>query len=82
MQGGFVDQHRPGDASQLFATASLSFGIGDAQVTYGSATGLIVIRTGLDGANAGVAGMLSVSRSAGVGLPNIGSLFSVRARSR
>ena len=81
MQGGFVLSIDPA-RFQLFATASLSFGIGDAQVTYGSATGLIVIRTGLDGANPGVAGMLSVSSSAGVGLPDIGRCSRSPARSR
>jgi len=35
------------------------------------------VRTGTDGANPGVAGMLTVGSSAGIGLPNIGNIFSV-----
>ena len=56
---------------QLFATAELSFGVGDAQLTYGRATGLILIGTD------GLAGYLSVSAGGGIGLPNVGTLFSV-----
>ena len=64
---------------QIYATASLSFGIGDAQLTYGEATGLIVVSTGLEaGRNPGVAGFLTVGASAGIGLPGIGSLFQIK----
>jgi hypothetical protein len=72
MQGGFflsINRER----FELFATAELSFGIGDAQVTFGAATGLIIIVTGFTpGQNAGVAGFLKVSASAGLGLPGLG----------
>src|SRR2546425_1666067 len=77
MQGGFflsINRER----FELFATAELSFGIGDAQITFGAATGLIIIVTGFTpGQNAGVAGFLKVSASAGLGLPGLGDLFKI-----
>ncbi|HEX6130266.1 MAG TPA: hypothetical protein VF044_00950, partial [Actinomycetota bacterium] len=76
LEGGFYLSIDPAQL-QLYATASLSFGVGDAQLTYGEATGLLVVTTGLDGRNPGVAGLLTVGSSAGVGLPNLGTLFSV-----
>jgi len=76
LQGGFFLSIDPAKF-QIYATAELSFGVGDAQLTYGQATGLIIVRTGTDGANPGVAGMLTVGSSAGIGLPNLGNLFSV-----
>ena len=74
MQGGFVIHIDPAKF-ELFATASLSFGIGDAQVNYGSATGLLVVQTGADGRNPGVAGMLQVSQLRGHRHPDFGTLF-------
>src|SRR4051794_1362516 len=73
LQGGFFLSI---DASanprfELYATAELSFGLGDAQLTYGSATGLIIIDS------SGIAGMLNVSAGGSVGLPNVGTAFSV-----
>ncbi len=76
LQGGFFLSIDPAKI-QIYATAELSFGVGDSQLTYGQATGLIIVRTGSDGANPGVAGMLTVGSSAGIGIPNLGSLFSI-----
>ncbi|HEX4527586.1 MAG TPA: hypothetical protein VH108_12695 [Gaiellaceae bacterium] len=76
LQGGFFLSIDPAKI-QIYATAELSFGVGDAQLTYGQATGLIIVRTGTDGATPGVAGMLTVGSSAGLGIPGIGSLFSI-----
>ena len=81
LQGGFVLSINPNEF-MLFATAEISFGIGDAQLTYASATGLLIVRTGNDGRRAGIAGYLKVSQSAGLGLPEVGSLFRPAARSR
>ncbi|HEY3484830.1 MAG TPA: calcium-binding protein, partial [Ilumatobacteraceae bacterium] len=75
LQGGFVLKIDPTEMV-IFATAELSFGIGDAQLTYASATGLFILKTGEDGSNPGVAGYLKVAQSAGLGLPAVGSLFS------
>ena len=75
MQGGFFLSIDP-TKFEMYATASLSFGIGESQLTYGEATGLFVIVTGADGRNPGVAGMLTVGSSVGLGLPSVGSLFS------
>ena len=47
---------------QIYETAELSFGVGDAQLSYGHSTGLIIVKTGLDGSFPGVAGMLSDRR--------------------
>jgi hypothetical protein len=77
LQGGFYLTISP-EQFQIFATAELSFGVGDAQLTYGSATGLIVIQTGLaPGRNPGVAGYLKVSSGGSIGLPGAGTLFSI-----
>ena len=76
LSGGFVLSINPNEFI-LFATASISFGIGDAQLTYASATGLLIARTGNDGRAPGIAGYLKVSQSAGIGLPEVGSLFHV-----
>jgi len=77
MQGGFYLAINP-YRFEIFATAELSFGLGDAQITYGQATGLIVVVTGLEpGRIPGVAGMLNVGSSADIGLPNVGNLFSI-----
>jgi hypothetical protein len=71
MNGGFYLKIDP-ERFELFATAELSFGAGSAQVTYGKASGLIVIVTGLvSGENPGVAGMFSVGSSADIGLPDV-----------
>ena len=51
----------------MYVTAELSFGVGDAQLTYGQATGLLVI-TGPDGAIAGIA--IKVGAGGGIGLPD------------
>ncbi len=78
LQGGFFLSIDPAKI-QIYATAELSFGLGDAQLTYGAATGLIVVSTGLEaGRNPGVAGYLTVGASAGLGLPGVGSLFQVK----
>ena len=44
LQGGFFISIDP-TKFQLYATAELSFGLGDAQLTYAAATGLLVIQT-------------------------------------
>ena len=76
LQGGFYLSINP-TRFQIYATAELSFGIGDAQVVYAQASGLLVVVTGLgSGENPGVAGRLKVSQSAGIGLPDVGDLFS------
>jgi hypothetical protein len=75
MEGGFYLNISPAKF-EIFAMAELSFGVGDAQITYGKTTGLIVVATGLEpGRNFGVAGFLTVSASAGIGLPDVGDLF-------
>ena len=76
LTGGFFLSLSPGRI-QLYVTASLSFGIGDAQLTYADSEGLILISTGLDGRNPGLAGLLSISASAGIGLPASIGDFSI-----
>ena len=78
LQGGFFLSINP-ERFELYVTAELSFGIGDTQVTYGKATGLLIIETGeAEGRNPGVAGLLKASASAALGLPSLGSLFSIQ----
>ena len=75
LNGGFF-LHIDPSAFELYETAELSFGVGPAQIVYGSTTGLLEIITGIGtGATPGVAGFFQVSKSAGVGLPNVGTLF-------
>ena len=63
---------------EIYATASLQYGVGAATINYGTATGLLIVQTGLaPGTNAGVAGYLSVGAGAGIGIPDVGSLFSI-----
>ena len=63
---------------EIYATASLSYGVGAATINYGTATGLLIVQTGLaPGTNAGVAGYLSVGAGASIGIPDVGSLFSI-----
>ena len=77
LSGGFYLSINPGGLT-VYATASLSYGVGPAQLTYGQATGLIIIQTGLTpGTNPGVAGYLTVGAGANLGLPGVGSLFSI-----
>ena len=82
LQGGFVLRIDP-SRFEIFATAELSFGVGSAQLTYGEASGLIIVKTGLPDADGnptgipGIAGMISVSSSAGIGIPGVGGLFEV-----
>ncbi len=75
MEGGFLISINP-NRVDIFVTAELSFGLGDSQITYGEVLGVVIIRTGLDGANPGVAGFLKVGSSADVGLPGVGDIFS------
>ena len=58
----------------VFVTGSMSFGSGSARLEYGSVTGVFMIRT--DGPLPGMAGSLRVSAGVGIGLPDVGSLFS------
>ena len=74
MTGGFFLTLDP-TTIQIYETASLSFGVGDAQVVLGQTTGLVIVKTGLDGQIPGVAGMLSTGQSRDLGLPGIGNLF-------
>ncbi|HXG48652.1 MAG TPA: calcium-binding protein, partial [Methylomirabilota bacterium] len=78
MEGGFFLKINP-QRFEVFATASLSYGIGAAQITYGEATGLLVVVTQptRPGEIPGVAGSFKVSSSAGIGIPNVGDLFSI-----
>src|SRR5262249_57837521 len=63
LSGGFVLKIDP-TRFTLFVTASFSEGIGAAEVTFGKATGLLVLQTGLKaGDNFGIAGYLKVSAS-------------------
>ena len=56
LEGGFHLSFSP-SRFELFVTASLSFGAGEASVNFGQATGLLVIQTGeRDGENLGLAG--------------------------
>ena len=75
LEGGFHLSFSP-SRFELFVTASLSFGAGEASVNFGQATGLLVIQTGeRDGENLGLAGSFRVSAGADIGLPDIGNLF-------
>ncbi|MFZ0040303.1 MAG: hypothetical protein WAK93_03285, partial [Solirubrobacteraceae bacterium] len=77
LDGAFYLAINPGGMT-IYATATLSYGAGPAALTYGSATGLIVIQTGLTpGQNPGVAGYLTVGAGANLGLPGVGNLFSI-----
>ncbi len=63
----------------LFLTGTLSFGSGSARLEYGSVTGVLMISTVLDpvtGEIPGVAGSIRVSSGVGIGLPDVGTLFS------
>ena len=78
LQGGFLLSI---DAAndfklQMYATAELSFGVGDAQLTYGSTTALLVITTD------GIAGSITVSSGGDIGLPDVGTLFRAKGRTR
>ena len=82
LNGGFYIKINP-ERFELFVTAELSFGAGDAQVTYAKVTGFLVIVTGLDGygnvrpgVTPGVAGVFTMGAGADIGLPNIGEIFS------
>ncbi|MFL2871082.1 MAG: calcium-binding protein, partial [Pirellulaceae bacterium] len=76
MQGGFYLGINP-NKFEVFATAELSIGSGSNQLTLGDARGLLVVRTGQDGATPGVAGTFSLSAGADLGLPDMGSLLSM-----
>ncbi len=58
----------------LYLNGTLSFGSGSAQLTYGSATAVLFIVTS---PVPGVAGVVTVASGGGVGLPDVGTLFSV-----
>ena len=75
LEGGFLISINP-NRIDIFATVEMSFGVGDAMITYGEAIALLIIRTGGDGANPGVAGYVKVGSSADVGLPDVGGVFS------
>ncbi|HEX5858381.1 MAG TPA: hypothetical protein VFY91_09765, partial [Microbacterium sp.] len=82
VQGGLylnISADGPTPSMQLFLTGRLSFGSGSAQLVYGSVTGVLMISTVRNAATGeipGVSGSIRVSTGAGIGLPNIGSLFS------
>ncbi len=79
IQGGFFlnIQATPTPALQMYLTGELSFGSGSAQLVYGAATGVLLMSTDLTGGSIpGVAGKFTVSASRGIGLPNMGTLFS------
>ncbi|HWG93174.1 MAG TPA: VCBS repeat-containing protein, partial [Mycobacteriales bacterium] len=72
LQGGFVLRivtSGPDPRFELFVTAEVSFGSGASQITYGAATGLLVVSP------KGVAGSLRVTAGGGLGLPDLGTLF-------
>src|SRR6185369_6855755 len=75
LNGGFYMRIDPTQFT-IYETAELSFGIGSAQITYSKSTGVFIIQTGVGaGQNAGVAGYFKIGASAGIGLPDIGTLF-------
>ncbi|MDX5398786.1 MAG: hypothetical protein LPK92_03525, partial [Actinomycetes bacterium] len=80
VQGGLylnISLDPPEPALDLFLTGTLSFGSGSARLEYGSVTGVLMIATSNEGgAIPGVAGSIKVSSSVGIGLPDVGSLFS------
>ena len=77
LTGGFLLSLNPGGMT-IYATASLSYGAGPSSFTYGEGTGLLIIQTGLTpGRNPGIAGYLTVGSGADLGLPGVGSLFSI-----
>ena len=63
----------------LFVHAEFSYGIGDAQIKYPEATGLLILSTGLgsEGGIPGIAGQLTVAKSKGVGIPDVGELLRI-----
>ena len=75
LQGGFFISLKTQGEFELtvFATAELSFGIGDAQLTYGHATALLVAKAGPNGL--GVAGSIEIGAGGGIGLPDLGTAF-------
>ena len=61
----------------MYLTGELSFGSGSARLVYGAATGVLLMSTDTTGgAIPGVAGKFTVSAERGIGLPNVGTLFS------
>ena len=54
----------------MFATAELSFGVGAAQLTFGSATALVILREYAPG-QFGVAGSIKIGAGGGLGLPEL-----------
>ena len=79
VQGGFFlnIQATPTPSLQMYLTGELSFGSGNARLVYGSVTGLLLMSTDTsDGGIPGVAGSFTVSSGGGIGLPNMGTLFS------
>ncbi len=75
LNGGFYIKIDPTEF-EIYATASLSFGSGSSTINYAMATGLLIVKTGLDGTNPGVAGSFKIAAGADIGLPNVGSIFS------
>ena len=67
LQGGFFIglKTQGGFELTLFATAELSFGVGSAQLTFGSATALVIINED------GIAGSIKIGAGGGLGLPNL-----------
>ncbi|HSO69543.1 MAG TPA: hypothetical protein VLQ67_07855, partial [Arachnia sp.] len=82
VQGGVylqISMNPPTPSMELFLTGSMSFGSGSARLEYGSVTGVLMISTRTTGgAIPGVAGSIRVSSGVGIGLPDIGTLFSAR----
>ena len=76
LQGGFFISLKTQGEFQLtiFATAELSFGVGDAQLTYAHATALLVAKAGPNGF--GVAGSIEVGAGGGIGLPSTGGFVA------
>ncbi|NMM32989.1 MAG: calcium-binding protein, partial [Phycicoccus sp.] len=80
IQGGVylnISMNPPTPSMDIFLTGTMSFGSGSARLEYGSVTGVLMISTRIgNGEIPGVAGSIRVSSGVGIGLPNIGSLFS------
>ena len=60
----------------LFLTGQLSFGSGEARITYGSTTAVLFVKTDVLGGNFGVAGSVQVSAGGGIGIPDFGDIIS------
>ena len=60
----------------MYLTGEVSIGSGNARLTFGAATAILFVSTDVLGGDVGVAGSITVSAGGGIGLPDLGALFS------